>query len=182
MPINDKEVLSAKYDEWNAINKQQIREHININHSIYLHSQYGKGKTHFLKWAAKKYHQQGHSVYIALFADINRQIKDEMNLRKNGIYNKSIESYMKDCKVLMIDDLGNEYMTPYTHELLVTIINHRYVHNKATLITSNYSPEELYNIYEKAIGDVKAGQLISRIMTFGVIELQAENYRQKLEY
>ena len=182
MPINNKEALNSKYDNWEANNKDEIVKHINANHSIYLHSEYGTGKTHFLKWVSNRYHNQGHYVYIAMFADISRAIKEEINLRKNGVINKSIESKMKDCKVLCIDDLGNEYMTAYTHELLITIINHRYEHKKATLITSNYSPEELYNIYEKAIGEVKAGQLISRIMTFGSIELQAINYRQKLEY
>ena len=73
-------------------------------------------------------------------------------------------------------------MTEYTHELLITIINYRYVNQKATLITSNYSPDELYNIYEKAIGEVKAGQLISRIMTFGAIELKSKNHRIEKEY
>lgn len=182
MPINNKEALDSKYDVWEANNKEEIVKHINAHHSIYLYSEFGTGKTHFLKWAAKRYHKQGHYVYISMFADINRAIKEEITLRKNGVINKSIESKMKDCKVLCLDDIGNEYMTAYTHELLITIINYRYEHHKATLITSNYSPEELLNIYEKAIGEVKAGQLISRIMTFGVKELEAINYRQKLEY
>ena len=182
MPINNKEALNSKYDEWEALNKVEIINHVNTKHSIYLWSQYGLGKTHFLKYASKKYHLQGHLVFIAMFADINRQIKEEINLRKNGIINKSIETKMKECKVLCIDDLGNEYMTEYTHELLITIINYRYVNQKATLITSNYSPDELYNIYEKAIGEVKAGQLISRIMTFGAIELKSKNHRIEKEY
>lgn len=182
MPVNDKEVLNVKYDDWNAINKEQIKQHINTKHSIYLWSEYGLGKSHMLKWLAKRYHNQGHYVYLAMFADISRQIKEEINLRKSGIITTPLETKMKECKVLCIDDLGNEYMTQYTHELLITIINYRYVHKKATFITSNYNPEELYAIYEKAIGEVKAGQLISRILTFGSIELQSKNYRQELEY
>lgn len=179
-----REWLDEKYDEWEANNKDEIRTHINKHHSIYLYGDYGTGKTHFMKWLAKKYYKMGHSVYISMFADINRIIKKEINERQNGIFNKSVETKMKECRVLCIDDLGNEYMTPYTHELLTTIINYRYVHKdtKATYITSNYSPDELYNIYEKAVGDVKAGQLISRLMTFGVIKLDSINHRQEREY
>ena len=176
------EWVDSKYDNWDANNKQEIRNHINKNHSIYLFGDYGTGKTHFIKWLAKKYWNMGHTVYLSMFADISRLIKKEIDDRKNGIYNKSVETKMKECTVLCIDDLGNEYMTAYTHELLITIIDYRYVNKKATFITSNYSPEELYNIYEKAIGEVKAGQLISRIMTFGAIKLDSKNHRQEKEY
>ena len=182
MSVNDKEILKNKYDEWNADNKDKIVSHINKHHSIYLYSQYGLGKTHFLKWLAKRYYNQQHQVYIAMFADISREIKKEIGLRKAGIFNKSLEESMRECKVLCLDDLGNENMTPNTHELLITVINFRYTNNKSTFITSNYNPEELYNIYSKAIGGVKAGQLISRIMTLGDIELLSENIREKLEY
>lgn len=173
---------SNKYDQWNAANKEEIKTHINKHHSIYLYGDYGTGKTHFIKWLAKKYWSMGHIVYVAMFSDISKLIKKEITDRKNGIFNKSAETKMKECKVLCIDDLGNEYMTSFTHELLVTIIDYRYVNKKATFITSNYSPEELYNIYEKAIGEVKTGQLISRLMTFGPIRLKAKNFREEGEY
>ena len=175
-------LIDKKYNEWTAVNKEEIRTHINKKHSIYLHSDYGTGKTHFLYWLAKRYQNQRLSVYIGLFSDISRLIKKEIGDRQNGIVNKSIETKMIECDVLCLDDLGNEYMTAFTHELLVGVINHRYVHKKPTFITSNYSPKELYNIYEKAIGEVKAGQLVSRIMTFGAVELKADNYRAKNEY
>lgn len=171
-----------KYNEWDAINKEEIRAHINKRHSIYLHSEYGTGKTHFLLWLAKKYYNMGYSVYFAMFADISRELKKEIGDRQGGIYNKSINTKMRECDILCIDDLGNEQMTPFTHEALVTVINHRYVHKKPTFITSNYDPKALYNIYKKEIGEMKAGQLITRLQTFGVIELKAIDYRKKYEY
>lgn len=175
-------LIDKKYDEWNAINKDEIVKHINERHSIYLHSDYGMGKTHFLYWLAKRYQEQGLSVYIGFFSDINRELKKEIGDRQNGIFNKSIETKMRECRVLCIDDLGNEYMTPFTHEVLSGVINYRYKNKLPTFITSNYNPKQLKNIYEKAIGEIKTGQLISRIMTFGAVELKAENYRAKYEY
>ena len=174
--------MHDKYDTWSASNKDEIVKHVNKYHSIYLHGKYGTGKTHFLKWITRQYRKQGHYVYYGMFADVARVIKDEFNLRKNGIYNTRIEDKMKSCKILCLDDLGNENMTNYTHELLVTVINHRYEHNKATFITSNYTPKELYEIYLKQIGEIKAGQLISRIMTFGEKQLISKNWRKELEY
>jgi DNA replication protein DnaC len=182
MPINDKSCLEERYDDWNADNKEQILNHINARHSIFLHSKYGRGKTHFLKWLSKRYNEQGHWVYYSMFANTARRIREEIDLRRNGIYKTRIEDVMKDCKILCLDDCGNENMTANTHELLITVINHRYEHKKPTFITSNYSPKELARIYATQIGEVKAGQLVSRILTFGSIELQSKNYRQETEY
>ena len=171
-----------KYNEWDAINKEEIKNHINKRHSIYLHSEYGTGKTHFLLWLSKKYYNQGYGIYFAMFADISRDLKKEIGDRQGGVFNKSINTKMRECDVLCIDDLGNEQMTPFTHEALVTAINYRYMNDKATFITSNYSLKALYNIYEKEVGSTKAGQLITRIKTFGEIELKAIDYRKKYEY
>jgi DNA replication protein DnaC len=171
-----------KYNKWNADNKEQIRKHINNRHSIYLWSKYGLGKTHFLLWLSKKYCYQGYNVFYAMFSDISRELKKEIGLRQAGIFNKSIDTKMRECDMLCIDDLGNEQMTAFTHEALVGVINYRYQYKLPTFVTSNYNPKELYNIYKNEIGEVKAGQLITRIQTFGVLELKAEDYRKKYEY
>ena len=171
----------SKYDEWNANNKQEIVNHINKHHSIYLYGKYGTGKTHFLYWLSKKYQEQGASIYISMMGDINRKIKQEINDRKNDIYNKSEETKMRECTVLCIDDLGNEYMTQFVHEVLSTVINYRYINNLPTFITSNYTLKELYNVYSQSVGETKAGQIVSRVMKFGAIKLDAINYRKELD-
>jgi DNA replication protein DnaC len=77
---------------------------------------------------------------------------------------------------LLIDDIGNEKMTEFVHEALQVVIDHRYLHKKPTFITSNYSLKELYDLWTGKIGEVKAGQLVRRIKTFGAIELQGKNW------
>lgn len=180
----DREWLNQRYDEWNAINKDEIRQHVNKYHTIYLWGMYGRGKTHFLKYASKKYFQNGNDVFFEKLSDTFMRIKKEISERNNGIFNKSRETRMKECDVLCIDELGNENMTAFTYEFLINIIDYRYVYNKSTLIASNYDLQTLYSKYKqnKDIGETKSGQLISRLKTLGEIELQSINHRAVKEY
>jgi DNA replication protein DnaC len=92
---------------------------------------------------------------------------------------------MCECDVLLIDDIGNEYMSEFVHEALSIVINTRYVeHNKdnprsmKTVFTSNYNPRELHNLWSEKIGKGKSLQLISRLKDFGVIEMKGRNWRK----
>lgn len=50
---------------------------------------------------------------------------------------------VKDCKLLIVDDIGAERVTEWVRERMVSIINTRVSNNLATIYTSNLSPEEL---------------------------------------
>jgi DNA replication protein DnaC len=42
--------------------------------------------------------------------------------------------------VLVLDDLGNEYLSEWDADILYLILNRRYNHRKPTIITTNYVP------------------------------------------
>jgi DNA replication protein DnaC len=119
-------------------------------------------------------------------AELHRELHKEIQLNKStGTQVKSIVTKMCECEVLLLDDVGNEYMSEYVHEALSVVINTRYFeHNKdnprpmRTIITSNYNPRELHNLWSEKIGKGKSLQLISRLKHFGVIEMKGRNWRK----
>lgn len=60
-----------------------------------------------------------------------------------------------DASILVIDDFGTEKATDWSNEKFYYILNERFVHNKTTFFTSNYSPGSLCNIksYDSRITD-----------------------------
>lgn len=176
---NTQEIYKRKYETFDCENLPEIRTHINKHHSIYLWGKYGTGKTHFLHWLFAKYNKEGHHGTLKLAAEIHHDLISEIKHHKaTGEHKTSITTKMMYTELLFIDDLGNEHMTDFVHECLQLVIDYRYRNDKPTFITSNYSYTELYNIYADKIGEVKAGQLVSRIKTFGVVEIKGRNWRQ----
>lgn len=56
---------------------------------------------------------------------------------------EQILDMLKNCKLLIIDDIGAERVTAWVRERLVSIINTRVGAGLSTIYTSNLSPEEL---------------------------------------
>jgi DNA replication protein DnaC len=162
-----------KYDDFECGNTNEIINHVASRKQIYLWGEYGRGKSHFLKYLQRK--QGG---LLILVAEMHSKMLEEINQQKSGYVQKSIKNQMLDTPYLYLDDLGNENMSDFVQETLQIVINTRYEKKMPTYITSNYSLEELYHNWTKKIGKGKAGQLASRIETFGVIEIKGINYRK----
>lgn len=176
---NTQEIYKPKYLTFECDNLDEIRNHINKYHSIYAHGKYGVGKTHMLHWLAQTYNNRGHHIFFELAAQIHHDLINEINYTKaTGEYKISITKRMQLSELLFIDDLGNEKMTDFVHECLQIVIDYRYRNDMPTFITSNYTLNELFDKWRTTIGDVKAGQLVSRIKTFGAVEIKGRNRRK----
>ena len=185
---NDKLIEYDKYKEFSADNFDEIKEAVNKYHNLYLYGEQGLGKTHFLYWLANHYNEKGHNVFIAKWSEINQMIKEEL---KEDLQDP-LRIRLKKIELLFIDDLGNETMTPQSAEVLSTVIDHRYLKNKPTFITSNYDLDGLGNHYytTKLYGQPLmpyhlARQLISRlndVNKFPAIKIKNKNWRKELEY
>lgn len=53
--------------------------------------------------------------------------------------------------LLVIDDLGTEYMSEYSNAILFSIIDKRINYNKATVISTNLSYDEIKNYYKERV-------------------------------
>ena len=83
---------------------------------------------------------------------------------------EQVLSMVKNCKLLIIDDIGAERVTEWVRERMVSIINTRSSNGLCTIYTSNLSPEEL----TEELGD----RIASRVLgSSKVIEISGGDWR-----
>lgn len=85
---------------------------------------------------------------------------------------EQVLSMVKECKLLIIDDIGAERVTEWVRERMVSIINTRVSNNLATIYTSNLSPEEL----KSGLGDRVASRVLG---SSKVIEISGGDWRME---
>ena len=76
-------------------------------------------------------------------------------------------NFVKQCSLLVLDDLGAEYPTGWSSAKLDEIIDHRYINRLATVFTLNVAPNDL------------PPRLADRLLEGKVIVLNTPSYRQR---
>lgn len=103
----------------------------------------GLGKTHLTLSITYELLNKGYNVIYGsaynLFSDMETEHFDR---HTNTKYTAAI-----DCDLLVIDDLGGEFVSPYIQSLLYNIINTRDLSGKPTIINTNLSMAEIGNRY-----------------------------------
>lgn len=156
------------------------------NIGIFIHGKPGVGKTTFLKEICQKLLNekveiQGYKVpkYKLMFFNSNDWIRD---IQKSWIKELEFSTATKidtSANVLLIDDFGSEFTHNSTLPYILNLFESRFEFikkqekNTITIITSNYSIEQLKNKYSKVIQDsMTIERLFSRIQ--GIINLTIE--------
>ena len=69
----------------------------------------------------------------------------------NSVYRQISINELEGCDLLIIDDLGTEMSNSFTDSALFDCLNERLIHQKSTIISTNFSIEDLQNKYEERI-------------------------------
>ncbi len=110
----------------------------------------GTGKTHISTAIAREIIKRGFDV---IYDSAQNIINDfETDKFKSGYYNTEnrSEKYI-ESDLLIIDDLGTEFITQFAVSCLYNLINTRHNRGLATIISTNLSPDELLRRYEDRI-------------------------------
>jgi DNA replication protein DnaC len=107
------------------------------NRWLFLYGPCGTGKTH-LAVAIARYAMDWHnmSVYFAAVPDLLDHLRATFDPSSGSAYDDRFTS-IREAQLLVLDDLGTENATPWAKEKLYQIINHRYMEQLPTVITSN---------------------------------------------
>ncbi|WP_342274800.1 ATP-binding protein [Spiroplasma endosymbiont of Cantharis lateralis] len=147
------------------------------NKNIFIYGKPGVGKTTFLYDFSKKINNQkveisGYKVpkFNIMFFNVNDWIKDvQKTWKEENTFEGSIKINTQ-ANILLIDDLGSEFFHKSTMPSILNLFEERYEHvqknrnNSITLITSNYSLDELKDKYSNLVQDKAAiERLFSRI-------------------
>lgn len=119
-----------------------VVKYVEEGKGIYIYStNCGNGKTTWSTVIARTYiHKKAYEqefkdlVYFVNVADYLESLKQCFN--GNGV-TAEIEAPLKDCKLLILDDIGVEKSSEWAIERLYALLNYRCNEEKATIITSN---------------------------------------------
>ncbi len=123
--------------------------------SIIMRGDTGLGKTHLSLAIAREVIEKGFGVIYCSAPDILSRLEKE---QFNRNYNKeeNVEETLKECDLLILDDIGSEFSTNFTKNKIYNLINHRLSCNRPTIINTNFTFSQLEQTYSQ--------RLISRIM------------------
>ncbi|MDO5014466.1 MAG: ATP-binding protein [Clostridia bacterium] len=117
--------------------------------NILMFGRTGLGKTHLSLAIARKVIDRGYEVIYDSTQNILSKIEDvkfgRLSPDKNPI------DIVLSCDLLILDDLGTEFNTPFNNSAFYNIINTRISKGLPMIINTNLSIEQLENRYEERI-------------------------------
>lgn len=132
----------------------------------------GVGKTFLASCISKEMLDRDYDVYYQSAGKII-DMAEEYKFKRSGNDNLAADiDRLFNTDLLIIDDLGCEFVTPYTISALYELINKRLDSGKKMIITTNFSLKELNDVY--------AQRLFSRFVgEFNILEFIGEDIRIK---
>ena len=119
--------------------------------SLLLQGATGIGKTHLCLAIARGVTEQGFGVVYGSVQPLIRRLEAEHFGREQG----DSENQLISCDLLVLDDLGMEFDTPFSRACIYNVLNARLLEGKPTVISTNLS----YTALQERYGD----QIASRI-------------------
>ncbi|MGC9357191.1 MAG: ATP-binding protein, partial [Anaerolineae bacterium] len=129
---------------------------------------YGCGKTHLAAAIANSSLEQGLPVLFVTVPDLLDHLRGAFSPLSQQTYDDRFEQ-VRTAPLLVLDDLGTEYGTPWALEKLFQLFNYRYMTRLPTVITTNRDLEELDARLRSRLADME----LVRIVT-----ILAPDYRQ----
>ena len=115
----------------------------------------GTGKTHLSTAIARAVISRGFDVLYETAQNVVSAFENDRFHSGYGERERDSEKYM-ECDLLILDDLGTEFVNQFTVSCLYNLINTRQNRGKSTIISTNLSAEELAGKYD--------GRIYSRII------------------
>ncbi len=111
----------------------------NKSESLLFMGNTGLGKTHLTLSIVYELLNRGFNViYGAAYNLFSEMESEHFDHHTNNAYNAAI-----DCDLLVIDDLGGEFVSPYIQSLFYNIVNTRDLSSKPTIINTNLTMVEI---------------------------------------
>ncbi len=108
----------------------------------------GLGKTHLSLAIANEVIQKGYSVVYVSAPDILTKLERE-HFAYGYSEKEQIMNSLLDCDLLILDDLGTEFVTQFTSTAIYNIFNTRINAGKPVIINTNLTVDELGKVYTK---------------------------------
>ena len=139
--------------------------------SIFMTGGTGLGKTHLSLSVAKKVIEKNYSVVYGSVPDLLRKIE-------NAHFNKTeddaeVMNTLKECDLLLLDDLGAEFESQFYVSCLYELINTRLNYGRPTIVNTNLTGTELKKRY--------SDRIVSRLYSMKTLVFSGDDIRMKLK-
>ena len=116
--------------------------------NLYMYGSAGLGKTYLCSAIAERVMKNGHSVLYYSAFELLRIAPSDM---------EELLPLLEEVDLLILDDLGTEYVTEYSSSLVFYIINSRINNKKKTVISSNLNINDLASTYSPRVASRISG-------------------------
>lgn len=127
----------------------------------------GLGKTHLSLAIGREVINNGYSVIYGSAPDLFNQIEKE-HFSSHDEDNDTLQ-LLKECDLLIIDDLGTEFESKFNYSTLYDLVNTRMNKGIPIIINTNYLLSEIQERY--------SGRIISRLATMKILPFCGEDIR-----
>lgn len=121
------------------------------NHNILMFGAAGTGKTFLVNCIAKELIERQHSVLYERAEEMFRRMSKAEFSKSPDPEAEGLSGRVDGAELLIIDDLGTEFVTEYTRGRLFSIISNRLSKGLSTIITTNMSMNSLSSRYSERI-------------------------------
>ncbi len=149
--------------------ERYLRKFPNTKKSVIFTGPTGTGKTYCAKYIQHELTQKGFKVHLTTTFNLVKRMKDHLFGQDSTA---PIDFFESD--LLIIDDLGVEPTIKNSDEILYTVINERYSNDKALLITTNLSKDQISVRYEDRIFGRIYDKAKSAVIIFNGKDLRIE--------
>ena len=133
-----------------AMAKGYVRDFAKRRDNLLLIGPTGTGKTHISTAIAAELIHKGYDVIYDSTHNILSDFEADRFRNNYGREENKSDKYL-DCTLLIMDDLGAEFVNQFTISALYNLLNARQNKGLATIISTNLSSEDLARRYEDRI-------------------------------
>ncbi len=143
--------------------------------NLFFSGEPGRGKTFMANCIANELLSKGHSVIYQTSYRLFQFLEDyKFGKLDREAYENNIKA-IYDCDMLIIDDLGTEYITAYTCAVFFDVINTRLLNNKKILISTNLSMGDMAKNYTERVASRIKGEFNAMLFIGSDIRVQKRN-------
>jgi DNA replication protein DnaC len=143
--------------------------------SLVLAGAVGTGQTHLAAALGRMALTQGHAAFFISALGYLERLKSTFEGNRSSLYAEMVD-HVKTVNCLIIDDLGAERPSTWTIARLYDVINARVERELQTIVTTNY-PNALALIQRLGSDPFGARRIVSRLVSFGWLTVEGEDYR-----
>lgn len=133
--------------------KEYIPNFQEISTNLLFYGNPGSGKTYLSYCIAKAILDKG---FLVVYKTSDELIKNLKDIRFNN--DSTLESLLLECDLLIVDDLGAEYLNEFTVTELFNLINKRILCGKKMLISTNLTLPGISKQYSERIASRLIGE------------------------